>query len=158
MSCIMQRLGWESPEDALAALAGAAEARSNPAEAAKAIVKALALAPDDLEISLAAYRFYFYSHRYADALPHAEFILAYVARRLNIAGDWHAVGPADAPFDAIETAPGLYLQALTAWGYCMLRLGAGEDGRAALEKAAELDAKGRFGARILLAAVDGQED
>lgn len=143
---------------AFTALQGAREARSDPDTAEKAIKAALTLAPDDVDIRLGAYRFYFYNQRYADALPHAEFIITHAARRLNIPVDWREVQTGDAPFGELEAAPGLYLQALVAWGYCKARLGAREEGRAALVKAATLDPRDRFGAGVVLAAMAASED
>jgi tetratricopeptide (TPR) repeat protein len=139
--------------EALALLLKAREARSDPATAERAVEQALAVAPDDFEARLGAYRFYFYNHRYADALPHAAFLVSLIARRLNIAGDWRAVRPGDAAFDALEEAPGIYLQALMAWGYCKARLGALDEGAEAIAKVAELNPRDRFGARRLLAVV-----
>lgn len=142
---------------ALAALGDARAARTDPETSERAVLRALALAPDEFEVRLGAYRFYFYNHRYGDALPHAEAILAQAARRLNVAGDWRAVGAGDAPFDELETAPGLYLQALLAWGYCQVRLGVLAEGRAAVAKVAELDTRDRFGAGAFLRLIDGEE-
>lgn len=143
---------------ALQALQGAREARSNPVAAEKAILEALALAPADIEVRLGAYRFYFYNHRFAEALGHAEFVIAHAARRLNIAVDWRETAPGDAAFDELEAAPGLYLQALVAWGYCKMRLGAKDEGSAALVKASQLDPSDRFSARVILAAAADEDD
>ncbi|MFL9826356.1 hypothetical protein [Rhodoplanes sp. SY1] len=134
-------------------LAGALQARSAPVQAEAAVLGALALAPDSVEARLAAYRFYFYNHRLAEALPHADAIVVAMARRLNVATDWRLVGADDAPFGALDEAPSLYLQALLAWGYASLRTGATDDGVAALEKVVALDPADRFGARRVLAVV-----
>lgn len=142
----------------LAGAGGELKPRSDPIATERAVTAALAKAPGDLEVRLAAYRFYFYSHRLADALPHADVIIALAARRLNVGPDWSAVQPGDAAFDQPEEAPGLYLQAVLAWGYCAVRIGRREDGRRAIAKVAELDARDRFGARRLLAVVDAGED
>ncbi len=139
--------------DVLALLMGARQARTDPVAAERAVKEALAAAPEDFEARLGAYRFYFYNHRYADAQPHAAFLLGIIARRLNVASDWRAVSPGDAAFDALEEAPGLYLQALIAWGYCKARLGARDEGAEAIAKAVELNPRDRFGAARLLAVV-----
>lgn len=136
-----------------ALLAGARTVRSDPAAAERAVKRALAAAPDDFSARLAAYKFYFYSHRLAEASPHAKFLVTLLARRLNVAADWRAVRPRDAAFEALEEAPGMYLQALLAWGYCRARLGAREEGAEAIAKVAELDPRDRFGAGRLLAVV-----
>jgi hypothetical protein len=109
-------------------------ARSDPATAERAVMQALDLAPDDVEASLAAYRFYFYNHRLAEALPRAATIVVQMAHHLNIATDWRLVRPGDAAFSSLEEASSLYLQALLAWGYGGVRLGGIKDGRRALEK------------------------
>ena len=139
--------------DVLTLLEGARHARTDPVAAEKAVAAALAAAPDDFEARLGAYRFYFYNHRFGEAAPHAATLMRLVARRLNIAGDWRAVQAGDAAFDQLEEAPGLYLQALLAWGYCQARLGERAEGAQAIAKAAELDPRDRFGARRLLAVV-----
>ncbi len=111
-----------------ALLAGAPRARSDPAATERAVQQALALAPDDIDARLAAYRFYFYNHRLAEALPHAASLIVQAARRLNIATDWRLVRPRDAAFSDVEEAPSLYLQALLAWGYGSIRLGRADEG------------------------------
>jgi len=137
-----------------ALLMGARQARSDPVVAERAVRRALAVAPDDFTARLAAYKFYFYNHRLAEALPHAAALLDQAARRLNVTLDWRRVAPGDAAFDEVENAPGLYLQALLAWGYCQTRLGRYELGREAIAKTAELSKRDRFGARRLLAVID----
>jgi hypothetical protein len=139
--------------DVLALLEGARQARTDPVAAEQAVASALASAPHDFGARLAAYRFYFYNHRFGEAAPHAAHLMRLVARRLNIAGDWRAVQPGDAPFEALEEAPGLYLQALLAWGYCQARLGERVEGAEAIAKVAELNPCDRFGARRLLAVI-----
>lgn len=139
---------------ALRALREARHARSDPEAAEKALLQALELAPQELDVRLGAYRFYFYNRRYADALAHAQFIVAQSARRLNISLDWRTVCPGDSDFTLLERAPGLYLQALLAWGYCHVRLGNLTLGRAAIAKVAEIDPSDRFGAKSILAQID----
>lgn len=154
----------EQPDDAtdsaaaMLALKEARSARSDPATAETAVLRALQLAPQDLEVRLRAYRFYFYNHRYSEALPHAQFIVEHSARRLNIPVDWRAVTAADSNFSALESVPGLYLQALLAWGYCNVRLGELALGREAVAKAAEIDPSDRFGAKAILEIIDEGDD
>ena len=143
-----------SAPDIPALLAGAEAARSRPQESRAAVERALAAAPQDTEVRLAAYRFFFYSHDYAAALAQAEALVPQAARRLNIATDWRRVAPGDAAFTAHDFAPGLYLQALVALGYCAARCGEEDLARAALAKAAELDPTDRFGGGWILARLD----
>ncbi|MCA0920174.1 hypothetical protein [Pseudooceanicola nanhaiensis] len=139
-------------------LSGAEAPHSHPEEGEAAIARALEAAPDDAEVRLAAYRFYYYTHDYTAARIHAQVLLGHVARRLNISPDWQEVGPMDADFTAHDYAPGLYLQVLVAMGYCAARTG---DRAAALEllaKAATLDPTDRFGGAWLLAQVERGSD
>ena len=55
----------------------------------------------------------------------------------------------DADFDALEPAPRIYLFTVKALGYLHARLGRQEEGRALLEKVAELDPADRIGVRPL---------
>ena len=140
--------------DAFAVLENARAARSDPARARIAVRKALDLAPDDVDVRMAAYKFHFYNHEYAPAAEHAAICLAAFARDLALSADWRCVRPGDADFASLERAPGRYLQALIAWGYCRARAGAPQEGRSAVAKAADLDPADRFGARRLLAVID----
>jgi tetratricopeptide (TPR) repeat protein len=143
-----------SDADVARLLAGATTARSNPQAARDAIDAALAARPDDRAVRIAAYKLCFYTHRYREAVPHSAHLLRDAARSLNIAADWHLVQAGDAPFGEIAQAPGFYLQALIALGYCHLRAGDAAPGRAMLDKAVELDPTDRFGAGRLIAVID----
>lgn len=146
------------PIETATLLAGAEAPRTRPVESAEAIACALQQAPHDLDVRLAAYRFYFYAHDYLKAAEQAKHVLAHAARRLNVNPDWRCVSAGDARFSEPVVAPGLYLQALIASGYCAARLGHPEDAREILAKAAELDPKDRFGGAWLLAKLDALED
>lgn len=137
----------------MAALGGARAARTDTATSERAVREAVALAPDDLDVRIGAYKFYFYNARLPEALPHAEAVLQMAARRLNIATDWRQVRPDDRDFSSLETPERLFMQSLVAWAYCKARVGAIEDGLAALAQAAALDPLDRFGARHLAAVI-----
>ncbi|MCA0994644.1 MULTISPECIES: hypothetical protein [Roseobacteraceae] len=131
-------------------LAGAEAPHSNPEEGAEVIAAALEAAPDDAEVRLAAYRFYYYTHDYAAARMQAHVLLGHVARRLNVSPDWREVRATDADFTAHEFAPGMFLQVLVAIGYCAARTGQRSEAEDVLAKAAELDPTDRFGGRWIL--------
>lgn len=137
-------------ESALATLEGARAARTDMAAAETAVIRAVEQAPDDLQVRMGAYKFYFYNHRLAEALPHAGACLRLAARALGVAPDWRVVRAADAGFDTLDKPPRLYLQCLVALGYVQARLGATDEARALLGKVAELDARDRFGAGRLI--------
>lgn len=142
------------PIDPARLLAGAEAAFSHPEETAETIRRALDAAPDDPQVHLAAYRFYFYTHDYRAATKAARAVLQHAARRLNVAPDWADVAPGDAEFTALDHAPGLYLQALIGLGYCAARSGQRALARAALAKSAALDPSDRFGGAWLLSRID----
>ncbi|MDX8355448.1 hypothetical protein SLH47_24020 [Cognatiyoonia sp. IB215182] len=144
--------------DALALLDGATAAITETEQSAEAIAQALAAAPNDIDVLLAAYRFAFYTHDYSAACRHAQAILSHAARQLNIATDWRDVSCEDADFTAHRFAPGLYLQALIGWGYCLARMGVVQDAAKLLEQAAALDPTDRFGGAWLLDKVLQPQD
>jgi tetratricopeptide (TPR) repeat protein len=139
-------------------LKGAEAPVSQREEGAEVIAAALEAAPDDPDVLLAAYRFYYYTHDYVAARTQAHVLLGHVARRLNVSPDWRDVRPEDADFTEHEFAPGLYLQVLVAIGYCAARTGQRDEAQAVLEKAAELDPTDRFGGAWILDKIDPQDD
>ena len=103
---LMGLLGEAESFDAFALLEGARQARTDPVAAERAVASAIAAAPDDFGARLGAYRFYFYNHRFGRSAPDAASLMRLVARRCNVAGDWRAVQPGDAVFEALEGRPG----------------------------------------------------
>lgn len=146
--------------EALATLEGARAARTAPEISEAAVLAALALAPDDLAVRMAAYKFYFYGARLAEALPHAAWTVAHAARALALPEDWRRIEPGSAAFDTLDEGPRLLLQSLLAWGYCKARLGELADGIEAMTKVAALDPHDRFGAARLADVVrrEGRDD
>lgn len=147
-------LPLDLPEPARVHLAAAVAVWADGPAAALHVAAALAAAPESLGVRLGAYKFYLYQHRLDQAVSQAEIILAQAARRLQLPHDWRAVAPDHAAFDRIEPWPRLFLQALIAMGYGLVRLGHLDEGREALAKAAALDPHDRFGAARLLAVVE----
>ena len=145
---------------ALAALEGARAARTAPEASEAAVLAALALAPDDLGIRVAAYKFYFYDARLTEALPHAAWTIVHAARSLGLPDDWRDVEPGSAAFDTLDPMPRLFLQSLLAWGWCKARTGDLAAGIAAMTRVATLDPHDRFGAARLAEVVrrEGRDD
>lgn len=134
-------------------LARARAARTDPAAAEAAVLEAVRLAPDDLAVREAAYKFYFYNARLAEALPHGEACLALAGRALGLAAEVARVAPTDAAFDTLDKAPRLYLQCLVALGYLEARLGRSEAALVTFGHVVRLDPLDRFGAARLAAVV-----
>ena len=148
-----ETIAIDAADAALALLEGARAARSEPETSEAAVLAALACAPEDAAVRTAAYKFYFYNSRLAEALPHAAWTIVHAARALGLPDDWRRVEPGAAAFDTLEKGPRLFLQALLAWGYCKARIGDLAEGIAAMTKVAGLDPHDRFGAARLAAVV-----
>ncbi len=150
-------LPLDLPPSVQALLKQAGEAWHSEAEAEAKVLEALALAPDALAARIGVYKFYFYRHRLAEALPHALSCVAFATRALGLPEDWRRIGPADAAFvgTAVTLAPlpKLLMQTLIAAGYVMARLGRIAEAEEALAKVMELDSTDRLGAGRMLAVV-----
>lgn len=146
------------PEDAERALRQAGLNWNDEVLAESHIRAALEIAPDHPAVRLGAYKFYFYRHRLAEALPHAQACLAHGAARLGLGGDWRRVQPGDAPFTEIDGDARYYLFSLMACGYLLVRLGQAEEGKAILGKVSELDPADALGAASLLRHLDKTDE
>ncbi|MFC3608370.1 hypothetical protein [Stutzerimonas tarimensis] len=121
------------------------------------LLQAQALAPENLTVLVGLYRFYYYQHRYADALGVAQRVMDIVAPRIGLPPYWGDI-TGDHLVDAAERGFGLlrfYLLALKGGGYLSLRMGRFEQGKTMLLKVVELDADNRLGARLLLEVLAG---
>lgn len=136
-------LDADIPDEARAILGDAEAAYSDPDGADRAIRRAVACAPDNLSLRIAAYTFYFYANRYADAVDHAEACLALAAKALGQPADWRRVDAGTADFSGFGRPQRAYLKSLVALGYCKARLGDLDGGEAMLRAAARFDPEGR---------------
>jgi tetratricopeptide (TPR) repeat protein len=148
------KLYFDEPTDAeaarLVARAGLAE---NIAQRASLLAQADALAPDDLTVIVALYRFHYFTHEFAACLAMADRAMQASARRLNIPADWRLLTAVDIERAGALSMPMLrfYLWALKGRGYLQLRLGRFGEATAALDKLVSLDVADRLNARALLA-------
>ena len=121
-------------------------------ESESLLLRASIMAPQHLMVLVALYRYYFYQHRFDDALLVGESTLAVVGRRLNFPETWMYLNEANLG-EGVLRSMGLvrfYLMVLKATGYVNLRLGNVEVGQAMLEKLVELDSHDRMGGKALL--------
>lgn len=110
------------------------------------------LAPASLTVQVGLYRFYYYQHRYEDALAVARRVHELTGPRLGLPPHWQDITPEHLP-PAAAISMGLlrfHLLALKGAGYLNLRLARFEEGKAMLRKVSELDTDNRLGARLLL--------
>ena len=125
--------------------------RYSDGEAESPLMRAYFLEPEHLTVLVALYRFFYYQHRYGEALLTAERAMAVAARRLRIDADWHELD-----LESLATGIGIsftltrfYLLALKGSGYLLLRMGDLEGALERLDKVVELDSAGRLGAEEL---------
>jgi tetratricopeptide (TPR) repeat protein len=116
------------------------------------LLKAYASAPDNLSVLVSLYRFYYYQHRYPQALEIAQRVMDVVAPRIDFPVSWQEI-TLNHIANGVMASIGLvrfYLFALKAAGYIGLRMGHYEPGIAMLEKVVALDTADRLGAQLLL--------
>lgn len=120
-------------------------------EAEEHLQSAREIEPDHLEVFVALYRYYFYSHRYPEALSIAVDVLRKVTERLNFPKNWQDVTLEDIELhmDGTPELVRFYLHTLKGAGYLLLRLNEAERGLERLDKVARLDPKDRIGAKAL---------
>ena len=112
-----------------------------------ALLRAYFLEPAHLTVLVALYRFFFYQHRYAEALLVADRALEESARLLAIRVPWRELSMAHLGH-AVRASMSLtrfYLMALKGAGYLKLRTGEYREALERLSKVAELDVADRMG-------------
>lgn len=121
-------------------------------EAEPWLQEAFELAPQNLSVLVGLYRFYYYQHRYHDALYIAHRVMKTVGQNIEFPDRWQDVSMVDV-INGTEHSFGLvrfYLFALKAAGYLNLRLGQFSEGKSMITKVVALDTADRLGARLLL--------
>lgn len=119
------------------------------------LLKACFLEPKSLTVIVALYRYYFYQHKYKDALVAAFRAMQVAAERVELEDSWQKLNIKALGYSAMRSMElvRFYLLALKSAGYLNLRLGAHEEGVSMLEKVVELDKDDRLGALALLKTV-----
>jgi hypothetical protein len=116
------------------------------------LLRAHFLAPGQLVVLVALYRYYFYQHRLDDALIVADRALTAAGARLDFPAGWQQLHLQHLGY-AVMRSMGLlrfYLMVLKAAGYINLRLGRNAQGEAMLTKLIEMDSHDRLGGKSLL--------
>ncbi len=121
-------------------------------EAEDLLMEAFELAPENLSVLVGLYRYYYYQHRYHDAVYIAHRVMKVVGRQLEFPERWqdiamsHVINGTNQSFGLVR----FYLFALKAAGYINLRLGQFGEGKSMITKVVALDTADRLGARLLL--------
>jgi len=109
------------------------------------------LEPEHLSVLVALYRYYYYQHRYEDALLVSDRALKVAGRMFGFQLDWSQLS-LPVLGSGVMVSMGLirfYLLALKASGYLLLRMGNFEEASRRLDKLVELDSTDQFGSAFL---------
>jgi hypothetical protein len=130
------------------------------AEAERLLGEAARLAPAHMAVVVAHYRYALYKHRFDEARGHAEACLSLASDALGLPRDFRLVTGAHADFTAPDPRVRLWLFAMQAYGYVLLRCERRDEGMAALAKVVELDREDQTKTRVLVAVIAsaGRED
>lgn len=117
------------------------------------LLQAYFLEPTHLTVLVALYRYFYYRHRYREALITADRAIAITAERLAIPTRWQALSEQDLGRSVLVsmTLTRFLLLALKGSGYLLMRLGESQQALARFEKLAEIDTSDRLGITDLLA-------
>ncbi|MBP2299645.1 hypothetical protein [Azospirillum picis] len=150
--------GGDLPPEAERCLHLAAASHADTPVALAHLARAAEIAPGHRLVDLGHYKFHFYKADLEPALVYGERMIGHAMAALGVNhADWRAVTPATADFRGHEPAPRLFLFALVAVGYLLLRCGRLAAGREALGTVCTLDPEDRFGAARLIAVADRHE-
>lgn len=113
------------------------------------------LAPENLTVLVALYRFYYYQHRYQDALNVAYRVMTLVAPMISFPFRWQEINHDDLAYGLMGsfTMVRFYLLALKGAAYLNFRMGNIEEGVRMLNKVISLDSNDRLGAKALMQAI-----
>jgi tetratricopeptide (TPR) repeat protein len=154
---VAECLGVGLPPDAEAHLRLAGQNYHRDEVALAHLQSAWDIAPGHAAVYIGRYRFYFYKNRLAEALQVGTECLAKAAADNGMSPDWRDAKRSDADFSSFEAIlPRFFLFTLKGYAYLQMRLGALEEGRAAVEKLLELDPTDKIGAKVLLTVLERQ--
>jgi len=136
--------------DVEALLLGAAQGYGEPS-AERSLLLAYFLEPEHPTVLVALYRYFYYQHRYREALIIAERAIRITAQRLGLPTAWPELSEANLGPSALNSMPltRFLLFALKGSSYLLLRLGEPVEALERLEKLAAIDTSDRLGIQDL---------
>lgn len=116
------------------------------------LLRAYFLEPEHPMVLVAVYRYYYYQHRYADALKVAERVLRIFSSRLGLPTNWQDLNEQHVEKAVNESVTELrfYLLALKGAGYLDMRLENYQNAIDRLQKIVDIDSKDRLSVSSLL--------
>ena len=119
------------------------------------LLKAADISPENLSVLVGLYRYYYYQHRYENALQVAYRVLEVIAKKISFPERWSDLTLEYMGFGAMTSMQMVrfYLFALKGIAYLNLRLRRITEARAILDKIVDLDKADRIGAQQLLTLV-----
>jgi len=123
------------------------------------LLRAYFLEPTSLTVLVSLYRFYYYQHRYEDALHCAYKAMSLAGSKLQMDVPWQHLDMATLAYGLMNSMilVRFYLMTLKGAGYLNLRLDRIDQGVQMLEKVLELDREDRLGTGYLLQTVEGYQ-
>lgn len=122
------------------------------AEAETLLLRAYFLAPEDLNVLVALYRYFYYQHRLRDALVVAHKAIAVSGKRLHLPEDWRHLTRLHLGQGVLVsmTLTRFYLMAHKGAGYLEMRLGELADAVGRLQTLVNIDSNDRLSVKTLL--------
>ncbi len=115
----------------------------------KFLWQAQAKKPEQLEVYVALYKFYFYQNRLEEAENAARLGLKMCAQVIGITDEWQSLTPASAKWENAEGAERLFLYTLKALSFIRLRQQVVNESQAILSKLNELDPRDQVGWSVI---------
>ncbi|MEB4590729.1 hypothetical protein VSS37_07040 [Candidatus Thiothrix sp. Deng01] len=121
-------------------------------EAETLLMRAYFLAPEDLNVLVALYRYFYYQHRLPDALRVAQKAITVSGKRLNLPEDWRHLTRLHLGQGVLVsmTLTRFYLMAHKGAGYLEMRLGELPDAVGRLQTLVDIDSNDRLSVKSLL--------
>jgi hypothetical protein len=151
-------LSWfDLPIEVKHLLIAAANSWEDTAQSQVYIQQALAIADESLDVLVAAYRYFFYKHNDAAALQVANQVIEQIRQSEGLPDDWDLLAPILS--DRKEEANiRLYLNAYTASGLVLARMGNIAEATVITAHVSAIDEKREFGATTVLEVLTHDDD
>jgi tetratricopeptide (TPR) repeat protein len=158
MKTIEPALSWyDVPPDLKQLLISAARSWEDTTESESYMYRALEKGELNLDVLIAAYRYFFYKNNNSMALNIAQKVMKKVEKNEGYPDDWERLKPI-LEVDRDNPCVRLYLNAYSASGFVLARLGETDKAQEIATRIKEIDDKNEFGASIVLDILTRPED